>query len=318
MISNMNVKKIDLIKKAAAVLEKCLSRCAICPRRCGVNRLSGKLGYCRAGSKAKVYSFMQHHGEEPPISGLKGSGTVFFSHCNMKCVYCQNYKFSQLDKGREMSRDELASGMLDLMKKGCHNINLVSPVQYLPQIVAALETASSKGLDIPIVYNTSGYELAETLKLLNGIVDIYLPDMRYSDDAMAKKYSDADGYVSFDRSAIIEMHKQVGDLNTDKNGIATRGLIIRLLAIPNNVSGTINSLKFIRDNLSQNTHLSIMSQYYPAFKSDEYTELSTGISRDEYKNIVDEASLLGLNKGWIQEIPKEPDDSFLGTKINPL
>ena len=185
-----------------------ISRCDICPRNCRVDRKAGRLGYCRAPYNPVVYSYMAHRGEEPPISGRLGSGTIFFSHCNMKCVYCQNYTFSQLDKGEEISIEKLAEIMLSLQKNGCHNINLVSPTHFVPQIVSALKIASGNGLKIPIVYNTSGYEKVETIKALEGIIDIYLTDMRYSEDSMAAKYSDAPDYVDYNRPAVLEMQRQ--------------------------------------------------------------------------------------------------------------
>ncbi|MFA5143097.1 MAG: radical SAM protein [Candidatus Omnitrophota bacterium] len=289
--------------------------CVICPRKCGVERKQGKLGYCRAPCNAVVYSYMAHRGEEPPISGKRGSGTIFFSYCNMKCVYCQNYIFSQLDKGGAVSAEKLASIMLELQELGCHNINLVSPTHFVPQIVTALLIARDGGLTVPIVYNTNGYERVETLKTLAGIVDIYLPDMRYSDNAMAAKYSAAPDYVGYNRRAVKEMYEQVGNMVADDAGVAKKGLIVRLLALPHNISGTVETMKFIRKEISQDAYLSIMSQYYPTFKAAGYKELSAGIESGEYKNIVDAAKELGLNNGWIQEMPPEPDDSFLGTRI---
>jgi len=235
----------------------------------------------------------------------------------MKCVYCQNYYFSQLDKGQEISTDKLSGMMLELEQKGCHNINLVTPTHFVPQILSALEMATEKGLTLPIVYNTSGYELAETIKLLDGVVDIYLTDMRYSDDDMAKRYSDAVKYTEFNRSAVSTMQQQVGDLVLDSHGIAQRGLIIRLLALPGDVSGIKKTLNFIKDNISKNTHLSVMSQYYPTYKAYSYTELSRGITQSEYKFIIDEAAFLGLNNGWIQQIPSTDNSNYFGTSINP-
>jgi putative pyruvate formate lyase activating enzyme len=313
----MNNNKLDLVIKANASFASSLRSCAICPRRCNADRTEGKLGYCRAHFNPVVYSYAPHRGEEPPISGRKGSGTIFFSHCNMKCVYCQNYYFSQLDKGEETSIEKLAEMMLALQAKGCHNINLVSPTHYVPQILKALEIALKEGLVIPIVYNTSGYESLETIMALDGIVDIYLPDMRYSDNAMAKRYSDAPDYVKCNREAVLEMHRQAGDLQMNGNGVAIRGLIIRLLALPEGISGTGESLRFIRNSISKNAYLSIMSQYYPTFKAYGYKEISSGVSRQEYANIVDEAEHLGLNNGWIQESPDAPDQKFLGTNIKP-
>jgi putative pyruvate formate lyase activating enzyme len=311
------VSKSTLLKKINHQLEDALTRCVICPRRCGVNRTAGKLGYCRGGAKPKVYSSSGHHGEEPPISGKKGSGTIFFSGCNMKCAYCQNYYFSQLDRGEEVTIDRLSDMMLELQNKGCHNINLVTPTHFLPQIISAVEKATVKGLSIPIVYNTSGYELPETIKLLDGIVDIYLVDMRYSDDMMAERYSGAVKYTEYNREAVIEMQRQVGDLTVDKSGIAQKGLIIRLLALPGDTSGIKESLKFVKDNIGANAYLSIMSQYYPTYKAYDYEEISRGVTRSEYKNIVDEAGLLGLNNGWVQEIPSQEEDRFFGTNMYP-
>jgi len=235
----------------------------------------------------------------------------------MKCVYCQNYYFSQLDKGEEVSIARLAEMMLELQKTGCHNINLVSPTHYVPQILMALETALKNGLTIPIVYNTSGYELPETIRSLKGIVDIYLPDMRYADNAMAKKYSGAPGYVENNRASVVTMRDQVGDLVLDENGIAVRGIIIRLLVLPGTIAGTKDSLSFIRTAMGTDVHLSIMSQYYPTFKAYEYIDISRGILPDEYANVVDAAHLLGLNNGWVQEAPDEFDPKFFGTNIKP-
>ena len=311
------MSKLPALRKARELFVDSLKKCDICPRGCRVDRSRERLGYCRAPYNPVVYSYMAHRGEEPPISGRRGSGTIFFSHCNMKCVYCQNYSFSQLDKGNELSIEKLAEIMLSLQKDGCHNINLVSPTHFVPQIISALETAVENGLAIPIVYNTGGYERIETLRALSGIVDIYLPDMRYSHNEMAAKYSDAPDYVDYNRPAINEMQKQVGDLVVSKDGVATRGLIIRLLALPHNISGTIESLRFIKDSVSRNAYISLMSQYYPTFKAFDYKELSKGVERAYYTNIVDACRLLGLNNGWIQEVPEEPDDKFLGTQIKP-
>ena len=312
-----NQTKLKKIKDAVRKFEGSLSKCAICPRRCGVDRLSGKLGYCRAPAETIVYSYLVHHGEEPALSGSKGSGAIFFAHCNMSCVYCQNYYFSQLDKGNAASTEKLASIMLNLKKMGCHNINLVSPTHFVSQILSALEIAIEKGLDIPIVYNTSGYDLPDTIRLLDGIVDIYLPDMRYSDNEMARIYSDAADYVEFNRENVKEMHRQVGPLILDNNGIAIKGLIIRLLVLPNDASGTSETLKFIRDNISKDTFLSIMSQYYPTFKASNFKDISRGLTKLEYKIKVDEAHKLGLNNGWIQEGPDGVNEKFLGTNIKP-
>jgi putative pyruvate formate lyase activating enzyme len=302
---------------AVDLLKDSLNRCVICPRRCGVNRAGGKLGYCRAPFNPVVYSYIAHHGEEPPLSGTRGSGTIFFTHCNMKCVYCQNYIFSQLDNGDEVSIEKLASMMLDLQSTGCHNINLVSPTHFVPQILKALKIALKEGLCIPIVYNTSGYDALDTIKILDGIIDIYLPDMRYSDNRMAKAYSDALDYVEHNRAAVKEMQAQAGDLVLDERTIAIKGLIIRLLVLPNDISGTVETLKFIKQNVSKNAYLSIMSQYYPTFKAYGFKEISHGVTREEYKIKVDEAHRLGLNNGWVQEMPEYSERKFLWTNIEP-
>ena len=207
----MSNPKLDKVRKINKILANSLKECSICPRNCRVDRQSGKRGYCRAGLDPAVYGYSAHHGEEPPLSGKKGSGTIFFSYCNMKCSYCQNYQFSQLDAGEEISIEKLASIMLSLQKRGCHNINLVSPTHYVPQIMMALEIALEKGLDIPIVYNSGGYDLADTIRLLDGIIDIYMPDMRYSDDGMAKIYSEAPDYIKYNREVVTLMQRQAGD-----------------------------------------------------------------------------------------------------------
>jgi putative pyruvate formate lyase activating enzyme len=309
--------KLELLKDLNVALAGRLGSCDICPRRCCVDRTLGMTGYCRAGYEPTVYSYSPHHGEEPPISGRRGSGTIFFSHCNMKCAYCQNYQFSQLDKGKRTGIDELAGIMLGLQGSGCHNINLVNPTHYLVQIMLALEKAVSLGLTVPIVYNTSGYDSPDMIRMLDGIIDIYLPDMRYSDNAMASRYSDAPDYVETDRAAVKEMSTQVGGLVTDEAGVAVRGLIIRLLVLPNGISGTVDSLGFIRESIGAQASLSIMSQYYPAFRGSECAEISRPVTPDEYKNVVDAARGLGLNNGWVQDAPENIDPRFYGTNITP-
>ncbi len=310
-------EKIAAIKRAAGYFRGSLERCCICPRICRVDRMSGQAGYCRAGRDARVYSYSAHHGEEPVLSGERGSGTIFFSRCNMKCAYCQNYHFSRMDQGEDVSVERLSEMMLELREKGCHNINLVNPTHYLPQIVSAIDIAASTGLDLPIVYNTSGYELAQTLRAMDGVIDIYLPDMRYSDSGMSLKYSDGPAYPAMNREAVLEMHRQVGTLVTGRDGIAERGLIIRLLVLPKGISGTKETLRFIADKVSPDTYLSIMSQYYPTFRAHDFPELSSIVSVEEYDKVVDEAALLGLNNGWIQDKPVDMDRRYLGTSIKP-
>jgi putative pyruvate formate lyase activating enzyme len=232
---------------------KMLESCCICPRKCKVDRLKDNKGYCKTGLKPEVYSFIAHHGEEPPISGEKGSGTIFFSHCNMHCVYCQNYEFSQTGEGRAVDFEELADIMLELQQMGCHNINFVTPTHVMPQILKALKLAVPKGLKIPLLYNTGGYESAEIIKLLDGIVDIYLPDMRYGDADAAQKYSDASDYPKYNQESLKEMHRQVGVAEIDGEGIIKRGVIIRHLVLPDNISGTDKIMRFIAEELSEHS-----------------------------------------------------------------
>lgn len=304
----------ETLKKARGILESC----ELCPRRCRVNRLRHAKGFCRAGAKPAVYSWFAHPGEEPPISGKRGSGTIFFSHCTMKCVYCQNYKFSQLSGGKEISTRELADIMLALQKSGCHNINLVTPAHYAPQILEALFAAFLDGLNIPIVYNTSGYELVSTLRLMEGAVDIYLPDMRYGDAQSAKRFSDAPDYVTINRDAVKEMHRQVGDLVLDEEGIAKRGLIIRHLVLPNGLAASREIFKFISENLSNRTHISLMSQYHPVYRANKFTEINRRINKREYEEAFDMMLACGLANGWAQESSGRIDLRLLGTSIKKL
>ena len=304
---NGNLSKA--IDKAFDLLESC----SICPRKCKVNRLNDKRGFCRIGLKPKVCSFMPHHGEEPPISGRHGSGTIFFAGCNMSCVYCQNYEFSQLDEGREVEFEELATFMLHLQALGCHNINLVTPTHVMPQFLKSLSIAIAKGLKIPIVYNTGGWELAEIINLLDGIVDIYLPDMRYADNDMAIKYSSAPDYHKLNQEAVKEMHRQAGIAQIDKEGVIKRGLIIRHLLLPNGISGTDEVMKFIAEEISKDTYISLMSQYFPCHKASQFKEISRRIAYQEYEDAVATMEKHGLYNGWIQE--DRGLQRFAGTNI---
>jgi len=307
---NGNLNKV--IQKVSVLLESC----CICPRRCKVNRLKNDKGFCKTGLKPKVCSFMPHHGEEPPISGRHGSGTIFFSHCNMACVYCQNYEFSQLGEGREVDFEVLADFMIQLQGMGCHNINLVTPTHVMPQILKALYIAISQGLKIPIVYNTSGYELANIIKLLDGIVDIYLPDMRYENNDVAIKYSGAADYPQYNREALKEMHRQVGVAKIDNAGIIKRGVIIRHLVLPHNISGTDEIMKFIARELSQDTYISLMSQYFPCYQAAQFKEISRRITSKEYAEAKQAMVRYGLNKGWVQE--SYGMERFAGINIKPI
>jgi len=282
-------------------LSKMLSSCTLCPHRCRADRLSGEKGFCGAGKDMVISSAMPHHGEEPPISGTGGSGTIFFSHCNMGCCYCQNYQISQEHEGYTSSPRELAEKMLSMADCGVHNINLVSPTIWLPGILEALHRAAGYGLDIPIVYNTGGYEDPTVIRMLEGIVDIYMPDMRYSSNEYGEKYSSVKDYVKYNRKSIKEMYRQVGRLRINKHGIASKGLLVRLLVLPDDISGIKGTLDFLKDNLSTNISLSIMAQYHPCYKADDYPELSRRISPKEYSEVLEYAAKLGFKYGWTQD-----------------
>lgn len=310
--TDRNGKLDKIIKEAFRLLEACV----LCPRKCKVNRLKDKRGFCKTGLKPIVYSFIAHHGEEPPISGKNGSGTIFFSNCNMNCVYCQNYEFSQAGEGgKEVDAEELAKIMLELQKIGCHNINFVTPTHIMPQILKALQLAIPKGLKIPLVYNTGGYELAQIIKLLDGIVDIYLPDMRYADSDTAIKYSNAPDYPKYNQEALQEMQRQVGIADIDDEGIIKKGVVIRHLILPNNISGTDTIMKFIAKELSEDTYISLMSQYMPCYKASQFKEIDRRITYREYEDAQKAMQKYGLYNGWIQE--SYGLDRFAGPNIKP-
>lgn len=288
----------------AEVLMSMLESCRVCPRNCRVNRLKGKAGSCFSGYLPIVSSFCAHFGEEPVLVGQGGSGTIFFGNCNLRCVYCQNSAISQnphVEKNNEMEFEKLAEKMIQLQERGCHNINLVSPTQFVPQIIKSLIIAVSWGLNIPIVYNTNSYDSVEVLRLLDGIIDIYLPDIKYSNDEMALRYSKVKNYVLYSRAALKEMFRQVGLLETDKNDIAQRGMIIRHLVLPDNIAGTKESLQFLAEELSPLVTVSVMSQYHPAHKALEYSELNRFISTEEYNRAVEWLDIYGFENGWTQD-----------------
>ncbi len=288
------------IEKAYALLEEC----TVCPRRCGVNRMKGEVGFCGVGAKPKVASWNLHSGEEPPISGSRGSGTIFFSGCNMRCSYCQNFPISQLRHGREISPEELADMMIHLQSRRCHNVNLVTPSHFVPQILSALSCAWRKGFDLPLVYNTSGYDSVDSLKLLQGVIDVYLPDMRYSSNRMAHEFSSVDDYVESNRAAVKEMYRQVGNLVTDERGIARRGLVIRHLILPDNIAGSGETFRFIKEEVSPQAYVSLMGQYFPSFEAGQCVSIGRKITAQEYQDAVESFFKSGLSKGWMQEGPK--------------
>jgi len=279
-----------------------LKSCNICPRNCKVNRLEGKTGYCKTGLDFSVASYNVHKGEEPPISGTNGSGTIFFANCNLSCVFCQNYPISQLGNGKPCNIKKLTKIMLELEQKGVHNINLVTPTHLSAQIAIAIKKAKLQGLKIPIVYNTNGYDSVKTLKALDGLIDIYLPDAKYSKSANSKKYSNARDYWQVNKKALVEMHRQVGELKINKNGIATKGLIIRHLLLPKNISGTKEVIRFIANKISKNTFVSFMTQYHPAYKAFKYKELSRKITQKEYSLTAQALDEFGIINGWVQEL----------------
>jgi putative pyruvate formate lyase activating enzyme len=267
----------ERIEKALSLLESC----EVCPHRCGVNRLKGELGFCKTGKNAIVDSYFPHRGEEKPIRGYRGSGTVFFSYCNMRCVYCQNYQISQLGEGREVSPEELSEIFLQLQAMGCHNLNLVTPSHVVPQILSALYLAVQRGFKLPIVYNTSSFDSLESLRLLEGIVDIYLADLKYADREVARRYSKVKNYPEIAMFAIKEMYRQVGDLILDERGIALRVVLIRHLVLPNGLAGTEKVAEFL-GSLSKNMAVNVMDQYYPSYMAWKYPELSRRITQREY------------------------------------
>jgi putative pyruvate formate lyase activating enzyme len=286
-----------------------LKNCDLCARYCHVDRTRSIAGaVCRTGERAVVASYGPHHGEEDPLRGSAGSGTIFFSWCNLRCVYCQNWDISQRRAGREVEPREIADMMLELQRLGCHNINFVTPSHVVAQIIAAVEDAARRGLAVPLVYNTSGYDSLEALTLLDGIVDIYMPDMKYGDSRLAHQYSKVRNYVEVNRAAVKEMHRQVGDLVLDARGIAQRGLLVRHLVLPNGIAGTADVLHFLAEEISRNTYPNLMDQYRPCHRADEYPELARPLTQKEYREALAAAEGAGLERldrrlerrrGWI-------------------
>ncbi|MBK5277019.1 MAG: radical SAM protein [Desulfuromonadales bacterium] len=283
-----------------------LAACDLCPHDCGVNRIRGERGVCGAALKPRIASANVHRGEEPPISGTRGSGTIFLSGCSLKCVFCQNFPISQLGNGDEISTGELAVRMLKLQRQGVHNINFVTPTHYLPQILAALWLAIPQGFCLPVVWNTSGYEKVDALRLLDGIVAIYLPDMKYTDDAQAVEVSSAPGYCAVNQAAVTEMQRQVGQLQLDDDGIAVKGMIIRHLVLPEGRAGSAEILHWIAKNLGTETHIALMSQYFPAHRAAGNTGgLNRSLTVAEYDAAVEALEAEGLDNGWVQELDEE-------------
>ena len=271
-----------------------LEECWVCPRHCGVNRLAGESGKCHITSQVLISSYGPHFGEEAPLVGRHGSGTIFFTYCNLRCVFCQNYTISQLGEGSPVNKEELARMMLSLQAKGCHNINLVSPTHVVPYILDALELAVRAGLYLPLVYNSGGYDCVETLKLLDGIVDIYMPDMKYSDERTAEQLSGIKDYPEVNKAAIKEMHRQVGDLQLDEQGVAQCGLLVRHLVLPNQLAGTEEVVRFLAQEVSTDTYLNIMAQYHPCYKAFDIPLLSRPVNKQEFYEAIELAHQQGL------------------------
>ena len=285
-----------------------LKRCELCPHNCKVNRLNGEIGRCKCKDKVKIALASVHYYEEPCISGENGSGTIFFSGCNLNCKFCQNYEISQLGKGIEITIEELSDIFIKQQKKGVNNINLVTPTMYVYQIIEAIKIARKKGLDIPIIYNSNGYENIETIKKLNGYIDVYLPDLKYYDDEIAYKYSGINNYFENAKSAILEMQKQVGAPKLNENGIIQKGLIIRHLVLPNNIENSEKILRWIKSNINEEVYISIMAQYFPSYKAKQMNDINRKLSEEEYAKIEDLVYELDIKNGYMQELGEHEEE----------
>ncbi len=284
-----------------------LEKCTICPHNCGINRTNNQIGRCKSKDTVKIALYSTHNFEEPCISGKKGSGTVFFSNCNMNCVFCQNYEISQQGKGKEITIEELAEIFIKQQEKDVENINLVTPTSYVPQIIEAIKIARNKGLKLPIVYNTNGYEKVETLKMLEGYVDIYLPDFKYSDNELAKRLSKVDNYFEIATQALTEMYKQTGKAVFDDRGIMQKGMIIRHLVLPNQILNSRRVLKWINENM-HDVYVSVMAQYFPTYKAKDIEDINRKLSKEEYEQIENYLYRLDLENGYIQELGEHEEE----------
>ncbi|MCK5257750.1 MAG: radical SAM protein [Deltaproteobacteria bacterium] len=291
-------------------LEDLLTHCSLCPWECKVNRKEKEKGICQAGDVLMVAKTLPHFGEEPVLTGNNGSGTIFFTHCHLQCQFCQNYQISQEHLGHFMNVAQLADTMIVLQAKGCHNINFVSPTHFLPIIVKALKEAFSRGLTLPLVYNSNGYEKAEVLRLLDGVIDIYLPDAKYGDDRQALKFSKAQHYTRHNIATLQEMYRQVGPLQINENGIAEKGLIIRHLVLPHNLSGTEEVLKMIKEHIGTGAHISLMGQYFPTYRAHKQDGINRRLTRQEYQRCLELLDKHGFENGWCQE-PEKIQEEFV-------
>ena len=285
-----------------------LERCNICPHKCQVNRIKGQIGKCKSGNKVKIALYSIHNFEEPCISGKNGSGTIFFSNCNLNCVFCQNYEISQLGQGKEFEISELADIIIKEQEKGVENINLVTPTSYIIQIAESIKIAKGKGLKIPIVYNTNSYENIESLKLLDGLVDIYLPDLKYYYNKLGKRYSNVDNYFEIATNAILEMYRQVGNVQIDSNGILQKGVVIRHLVLPNHIENSKKVLKWIKENLDNKVFVSIMAQYFPTYKAKDIEKINRKLTKKEYQEIIEYVDSIGLDNGYVQELGEHEEE----------
>lgn len=306
--SYLNLLAAGELQRRVAALEALLERCTVCPRDCFNNRLRNEIAACYSGYLPIVSSYTAHFGEEPPLVGTHGAGNIFFGNCNLRCVYCQNYQISQTHKEQvknEVTHERLAQMMLELAGRGCHNINFVSPTHFVPQMARAILLAAEQGLAVPIVYNTNAYDAVPVLQLLDGIVDVYLPDLKYAESEAGYQYSKVPNYTEHARAAVREMYRQMGDeLVFDNDGLLKRGLVIRLLVLPNDVAGVRESLEWIRDELSPRVTISLMAQYYPihqASSNQRYVLLSRRINESEWFRAVSALETLGMEEGWMQE-----------------
>lgn len=285
-----------------------LDNCTLCPHNCKVNRLEGKKGRCKCDNTLKIALASLHMFEEPCISGANGSGTVFFTNCNLNCIYCQNYEISQGGKGKEITIQTLADIFIKQQEKGAHNINLVTPTMYVYQIIEAIKIARKNGLKIPIIYNSNGYENIETIKMLNGYIDVYLPDLKYYTNELSKKYSNVDNYFEVATNAIKEMYSQVGNAIFDDNGIIQKGVIIRHLVLPNHIQNTKNILKWINENMPKDIYVSVMAQYFPTYKAKNDSLINRKLNKKEYKEVFNYLYSLDLQNGYIQELGSHEEE----------
>ena len=299
-------------------MESSFQGCRLCPHRCGVDRNAGQVGRCRSGTAVRIYRYAPHFGEEPPVSGSHGSGTVFFSHCTLNCIYCQNYRWSQLNEGELYDIADLEDILRRLAEAGCHNWNLVSPTPWLPQIAVAVESLRKTGVSLPVVYNTSGYELTETLDKHAGLADIYLTDLRYADNETAVSGSGVGDYVEISRKALKKMWHRLGSLRCDENGVALSGVICRILVLPDLAHEATANLRWIAENLGTEVPISLMAQYQPAYRALGTAPWNRCVARDEYEAVCETAETLGFENGWFQQF-EEPvsDNAFAGYNMRP-